>query len=260
MASLASDIPRRIAMEEVVRFFWPWGEATLPFDAISLADRHPLKVRLGVLRNHVRDVVTQLERGRFVAAAWPTAGHIMLIACHPNTARGSDDMVCLDTGKLPQVVLRLGGWEESRHAAQLLLAAFGGEVIDKEEGRVARFALIDWLLERNQENTAAVIRRYLTFPIYPLGLISRVGLQTAAAMKKLVDAASGLWPLPESVEPSWRRFVVTAVGDDVAFDPDELTQWFTTSGWDAHAAAELTRRFFAEAAFLREYEEEARPA
>jgi hypothetical protein len=246
-------------MEEVIRFFWLGGEATLPIDAVPEADRHPLRVRLRILRDHVPDVVRQLEMGRHVAAAWPSAGQIMLIACHPNTARASDDAVCLDTGNLPQVVLRLSNWEEGRQVAQLLLAAFGGEVIDKEEGRLSRLALIDWLLDRNQDKTAAVIKRFLTFPIYPLGLISRVGPRVATTMKALADAAGGQWPLPETVEPAWRRFVVGAFRDDVAFDPEELRRWFTANGWDAHAADELTRRFFADAVLLDDYEE-ARPA
>ena len=30
----------------------------------------------------------QLEEGRFVAAAWESGGHIHLILCHPNRAKG----------------------------------------------------------------------------------------------------------------------------------------------------------------------------
>jgi hypothetical protein len=70
------------------------------------------------------------------------------------------------------------------------------------------------------------------------------------------EAADGQWPLPEGLEPTWRRFVVTAYRDDVAFDPNELAGWFAANGWDVQAAAELTRRFFTDAALLDEYAEE----
>ena len=247
-------------MDKAIRFYWCGGEATLPFAALAEADRQPLQVRLSVLREHVPAVVEQLEQGRYVAAAWPSGGQMLMIACHPNLARRPVDTACLDARSLPQVVLRLRSWDEAREAAQLLLAAFGGEVIDTQEGRVARLALIDWLQEREQERTAEVVRRYLMYPIYPLGPSSRVGLRTAAAMKALADVARGQWPLPESAVPAWRRFVIRACREDVAFDPDELTRWFEVSGWDARAADALTRQFMDDAAFLDEYEEEARPA
>ena len=219
-----------------------------------------MQVRLRALQDHVPNVVQQLKQGRHVAAAWPSADQFLLIGCHPNTARGSADTVCLDTRNLPQIVLRLRSWDEGGEAAQLLLAAFGGEAADEKECLAARLALRDWLLKRDQDGAAAVVKRYFTFPIYPLGLISRVGPRTATVMKAFTETANGQWPLPEAVEPAWRRFVVTAFRDDVAFDPDELTRWFAANGWDAHAAAELKRRFFAEAMLLDEYEEEARPA
>jgi hypothetical protein len=250
-----------MAMEDVVRFYWHHGgEDILPYDAIAEADRRPLQVRLRVLRDRAPALVGQLEQGRFVAAAWPSHEQVVMIGCHPNLARRSDDAVCLDTRNLPQVVLKLRGWEEGREAARLLLAAFGGEASDERECYTARLALRDWLLVRNQGETAAVVQRYFTFPIPPLGPISRVGLRTAAAMKALAEAAGGQWPLPESAEAAWRRFVIRACREDVALDAEELTRWFIANGWDAHGAAELTKRFGAEAAFLAEYEEEARPA
>jgi hypothetical protein len=246
-------------MDENIRFFWREGEAILPFNVIPKGERQPLRVRLGILQDQVPEVVQHLKQGRHVAAAWPSGKQILLIGCHPNIARGSADSVCLDTISLPQVVLKLGSWDEASEAAQLLLAAFGGEALDEQEMLNKRLALIDWLVKRNQNDTAAIIRRYLMFPIKPLGLISRVGLRTAAAMKAFTDVAGGQWPSPESAEPAWRHFVITAFHEDVAFEPEELTRWFRTNGWDADAAAELTKRFSAEAAFLAEYEE-ARPA
>jgi hypothetical protein len=80
-------------------------------------------------------------------------------------------------------------------------------------------------------------------------------------MMAFAEAADGQWPLSKALEPAWRRFVVTAYRDDVAFEPGELAGWFVANGWDAHAAAELTRRLSADAALLDEYDEEGgRPA
>lgn len=96
---------------------------------------------------------------------------------------------------------------------------------------------------------------------YPrLGPISRDGPRTAAAMTAFAEAADGQWPLAETLETLWRSFVVTAVREDVALKPEELTEWFIASGWDESASAELTRRFYAEAALLGEFEEAGRQA
>src|SRR5438093_6437006 len=99
-------------MPEGVRFYWLGGEATLPWNAIPEGDRHPLRVRRGVVQAHAPDVVKQLEASRFVAAAWESGGQISLILCHPNLVRGAADTLLVNTMALPRVVLRLGSWEE----------------------------------------------------------------------------------------------------------------------------------------------------
>jgi hypothetical protein len=91
---------------------------------------------------------------------------------------------------------------------------------------------------------------------YPrLGPISRIDARTGAAMAALAEASDGQWPLPDNLEPVWRSFVLTAFYDGVALNPEELTAWFVASGWDEHAAIELTKRFYAEATSLGEFEE-----
>jgi hypothetical protein len=96
---------------------------------------------------------------------------------------------------------------------------------------------------------------------YPhLGPISRVGMKTELAMTSLAEAVDGQWPLPDVVEPIWRKFVVTALRDGVAIHPEELTSWFIANGWDERGAQELTKRFYADAALLEEYEQESQPA
>ena len=74
-------------------------------------------------------------------------------------------------------------------------------------------------------------------------------------MTAFFDVGDGRWPLPEDAEVAWRHFVVSAFRDDTAFHPDELKGWFLQGGWDDQAASELTKRFYAEAALLGEFEE-----
>lgn len=103
------------------------------------------------------------------------------------------------------------------------------------------------------EPAAAAVGLTVTYPRF--GPISRVGPRTIATMSAFAEIADGQWPLSETLETAWRRFVITACRDDVAFDPDELEGWFAANGWDARASADLSKRFFADAAFLSEYEE-----
>jgi hypothetical protein len=108
------------------------------------------------------------------------------------------------------------------------------------------------------EPAAAVAALNVSYP--RLGPISTIGPRTAVALTALAEAADGQWPLPEQLEPVWRNTVVTAFRDGAALNPEELTAWFSASGWDAPAAAELTRRFYADAALLAELEDGRQPA
>jgi len=112
------------------------------------------------------------------------------------------------------------------------------------------------VLKEVLEPAAAALGLEISYP--HLGPISRVGNRTAAAMTALAEAGDGQWPLSDKLEPIWRTFVLTAFRDDAALHPEELTAWFIASGWDERAAAELTRRFYTEAALLGEYEEAGR--
>jgi hypothetical protein len=87
-----------------------------------------------------------------------------------------------------------------------------------------------------------------------LGPISRVGPRTMAALTALGEAG-GEWPLSKDVEALWRKFLFAACREDVALKPEELTAWFQASGWDEAAAAELSKRFYNDAALIEEYEE-----
>lgn len=141
----------------------------------------------------------------------------------------------------------------------------------KTERRIrgGTYSLIDDRTGASVKEVAAVVQQVLADVIEPaaaavglsadyprFGPISRVGPRTDMALRAFAEAADGRWPLTEALVSAWRRFVVTAYQDDVAFEPGELARWFKANGWDADAAAELTGRFFADVALLDEYDEE----
>ena len=128
--------------------------------------------------------------------------------------------------------------------------------IDERAGVADLASAIQHVLKEVLEPAAAALGLEISYP--HLGPISRVGNRTAAAMTALAEAGDGQWPLSDKLEPIWRTFVLTAFRDDAALHPEELTAWFIASGWDERAAAELTRRFYTEAALLGEYEEAGR--
>lgn len=89
-----------------------------------------------------------------------------------------------------------------------------------------------------------------------LGPNSLVQPKTMATLLAFSDVATGGGlPLSEASEAAWRKFVITASQEDVAFDQDELMDWFVTNGWESKDARTLTDRFVLEATLLAEYAE-----
>lgn len=152
-------------MAEAVRFYWLRREASLTLRAIPDAERDPLRVRRTVAQKHVPDVVDNLEKDRFVAAAWPMGRQISMILCHPNSVKGGGDGFILDTRSLPWVVLRMRDWKQAAHAARLFLSAFGSEATNAEECLDARQQLVEWLEANEQAEMAAIVRRLFRFPL-----------------------------------------------------------------------------------------------
>jgi hypothetical protein len=113
---------------------------------------------------------------------------------------------------------------------------------------------IQHVLAEVLEPAAAAVGLEVTYPRF--GPISRVGARTTSALTAFAEAGDGQWPLPDALEPAWRKFVVTAFREDVAFQPEELIAWFKASGWEERPAVELAKRFSADAALLGQYEEE----
>ena len=75
-----------------------------------------------------------------------------------------------------------------------------------------------------------------------------------AALLAFSDVATGGGlPFSEASEAAWRRFLITASQEDVAFDKDELRDWFVSNGWGSEDARTLTERFVREATLLAEY-------
>ncbi|CAN5434971.1 hypothetical protein BH10PLA2_BH10PLA2_36730 [soil metagenome] len=130
--------------------------------------------------------------------------------------------------------------------------------IDQRAGLADLADAIQFVLTEVIEPAAATAGLEVSYP--HLGPISLIGAKTEAAMAALGEVGDGCWPLPDPAERVWRKFLVTALRDDVAINPEELTAWFTAYGWDERAANELTKRFYAEAALLEEYDEERQPA
>ena len=89
-----------------------------------------------------------------------------------------------------------------------------------------------------------------------LGPNSLVQPKTMAALLAFSDVATGGGlPLSEVAEAAWRKFLITAFQEDVAFDKDELRDWFSSNGWESEDARTLTERFVREATLLDEYSE-----
>lgn len=89
-----------------------------------------------------------------------------------------------------------------------------------------------------------------------LGPKSLVQPRTMAALLAFSDAATGgRLPLAQVSEAAWRKFLIAASSEDVAFDTEELMDWFVTNGWTSEDARALTERFVREATLLAEYAE-----
>ncbi|HKI20243.1 MAG TPA: hypothetical protein VKA15_20300, partial [Isosphaeraceae bacterium] len=151
-------------MTEAIRFYWRGRDASIPLGEIPEQDRTPLKIRRSLVLKYTPSVVEQLEEGRFVAAAWEAGGQINLILCHPNLARDSADALVVNTQMLPQLVLRLTGWDQAPEASQLFLRAFGSEAANVEESVAARRELVSWLAANGQPEMSKIVKHYSTFP------------------------------------------------------------------------------------------------
>ena len=151
-------------MTEAIRFYWRGRDASIPLGEIPEKDRTPLRIRRSVVQKYTPSVIKQLEEGRFVAAAWDAGGQIHLIVCYPKLAGGSADTFVVNTQMLPQLVLRLTGWDQVLKASQLLLRAFGSEAADVDECVAARRELVDWLAANGQPEMSKIVTHYSTFP------------------------------------------------------------------------------------------------
>jgi hypothetical protein len=88
------------------------------------------------------------------------------------------------------------------------------------------------------------------------GPISIVQPKTMAALVAFCDVATGEgFPLTEASEAAWRRFLISTSQEDVAFDREELLNWFVSNGWASADARSLTERFVRDATLLAEYSE-----
>jgi hypothetical protein len=135
--------------------------------------------------------------------------------------------------------------------------------------RGGTYDLIDGASDAGPVEVAAVVDDVISNVIFPsaksfglkvtrprLGPNSLVQPKTMAALLAFSDVATGGGlPLSEASEAAWRKFLITASQEDVAFDKEELRDWFLDNGWESEDASILTERFVREASLLAEYSE-----
>jgi hypothetical protein len=135
--------------------------------------------------------------------------------------------------------------------------------------RGGTYSLIDASPETGPVEVAAVVDDVISNVIVPsanhlglkvtrprLGPNSVVRPKTMAALVAFSDVATGGgFPLSEASEAAWRKFLITASQEDVAFDRDELRDWFVSNGWVSEDARTLMERFDRDATLLAEYSE-----
>ena len=200
-------------MTEAIRFYWRGRDASIPFGEIPEQDRTPLRIRRSVVQKYTPSVVKQLEEGRFVAAAWEAGGQIHLILCHPNLAKGSADTFVVNTQMLPQLVLRLTGWDQSPEASQLFLRAFGSEAANVDECVAARCELVGWLAANGQPEMSKIVKHYSTFPF---------GMRSDAL----------------EVINIWRNISVKGQKEQIDRFLREIDQRFAGAGWSRNSVIE----------------------
>jgi hypothetical protein len=142
-------------------------------------------------------------------------------------------------------------------------------LVSERRVRGGTYSLIDASSDAGPVEVAAVVDDVIRNVIVPsassfglkvtrprLGPNSLVQPKTMAALLAFSDVATGGGlPLSEASEAAWRRFLITASQEDVAFDKDELRGWFVSNGWGSEDARALTERFVREATLLAEYSE-----
>lgn len=200
-------------MTEAIRFYWRGRDASIPLGEIPEQDRTPLRIRRSVVQKYTPSVVKQLEEGRFVAAAWEAGGQIHLILCPPNLAKGSAETFVVNTQVLPQVVLRLTGWDQAPEASQLFLRAFGSEAANVDECVAARCELVGWLAANGQPEMSKIVKHYSTFPF---------GVRSDAL----------------EVINIWRNISVKGQKEQIDRFLSEIDQRFAGAGWSRNSVIE----------------------
>ena len=123
--------------------------------------------------------------------------------------------------------------------------------VSERRVRGGTYSLIDASPEAGPVEVAAVVDDVISNVIVPsanrlglkvtrprLGPNSVVQPKTMAALVAFSDVATGGGlPLSEASEAAWRKFLITASQEDVAFDRDELRDWFVSNGWVSEDAA-----------------------
>ena len=123
-------------------------------------------------------------------------------------------------------------------------------LVSERRVRGGTYSLIDAPPDAGPVEVAAVVDDVINNEIVPsanrfglkvthprLGPNSIVQPKSMAALVAFSDVATGEGlPLSEASEAAWRRFLITTSQEDVAFDQDELMDWFVSNGWGSEDA------------------------
>jgi hypothetical protein len=236
-------------MAAVVRHFFafPFGVRS---DALEVINTWR-NVRVQGPKGQIQRFLTEVSK-RFEALGWSREANLEAQLTHDGNRRHRLYGWINSPGSKPHVVLFLCRETDRRVRGDAY------KVLDQGTSITDLADIMQYALAEAVEPAAAAAGLEVAYP--RLGPISRVGPRTAAALEAFAEAADGQWPLPEGVEPTWRQVVITAVREGAALHPEELSAWLVASGWEPPAAAELMRQFYADAAFLEEYEDGRQPA
>jgi hypothetical protein len=119
----------------------------------------------------------------------------------------------VNTQLLPQLVLRLTGWDQAPEASQLFLRAFGSEAANVDECEVARYELVGWLAANGQPEMSKIVKHYSTFPF---------GVRSDAL----------------EVISIWRNISVKGQKEQIDRFLSEIDQRFAGAGWSRNSVIE----------------------
>ena len=147
----------------------------------------------------------------------------------------------------PRLLLRLNRVTECRVRGERCSALSG----PPWPGHVEMAEVVDGAIEKVIIPSANEFGLEVSQP--RIGPKSRVPMMTMAALVAFSDIAAGELRLSPTAEKAWQKFLITAGQEDVAFNMDELTNWFIGNGWSSEDTRIVTERFVNDSTLLIEF-------